>query len=373
VSGRHLWITVLAILFGPHSPGFAQSPDGAPPGLLTTIKAIRTLSQDEGDRAYRVRVRGTVTHFDEQADTGLILHDGRFGQYVLNPPDLASIPAWRELQLGDVIELEGRTERGGFAPNVVPTAVRRLGHASLPTPKRIAFASMLTGRHDCDYVEVVGVVLRTWRSPDQAQRTLFADVAFEEGVLRATFRQHEAADADRFIDARVRLRGNVGTLFGPTEQLRGVSLFVGRVSDIEVLESPPNPFTIPAREIRSIYNYSAAGEVNRRIRVRGVVIGYVPGHPVEIRDFTSTSPFRFMRRGGVDDGTGGAHRDRAAGWRRAGHVVDVVGFGGHAESPSSRTPSSARPVRPAIGRGHSGSNVLTRTTMRRSCGWKGTF
>ena len=111
---------------------------------------------------------------------------------------------------------------------------------------------MLTGRHDCDYVEVDGVVLRTWRSPDPKMHTLFADVAFEEGVLRATFWEYEAADVDRFIDARVRLRGNVGTLFGASEQLRGVSLFVGRTSDVVVLESPPDPFSMPIRSIGSI-------------------------------------------------------------------------------------------------------------------------
>ena len=117
--------------------------------------------------------------------------------------------------------------------------------------------------------------------------TLFADVAYEDGVVRAAFWDYTAEDLSRFIDARVRLRGNVGTLFGPTEQLRGVSLFAGRVSDVIVLEPPPDPFTLPARTIRSLYNYSSAGEVNRRIRVRGVVTGYRPGRPVEVRDFTT--------------------------------------------------------------------------------------
>ena len=74
--------------------------------------------------------------------------------------------------------------------------------------------------------------------------TLFADVAFEEGVLRATFWDYEPADQDRFIDARVRLRGNVGTLFGPSAQMRGVSLFAGKASEIEVLESAPDPFSM---------------------------------------------------------------------------------------------------------------------------------
>ena len=67
------------------------------------------------------------------------------------------------------------------------------------------------------------------------------DVAVEEGVVRAAFWDFGTQDFERFIDARVRLRGNVGSLFGRTEQLRGVSLFVGHTGDIVVLEPPPDP------------------------------------------------------------------------------------------------------------------------------------
>ena len=330
VSGRHLWFTALALLLGPISQGFAQTHTAAPLDVLTTIKAIRALSQNEADRGYRVRLRAIVTHFDEQNNTGLIIHDGQVGQYVLDPSpgDAAAMPAWKDLQQGDSIELEGRTVRGGFAPNVVPSAVRRLGHGARPVPERIAFASMLTGRHDCDYVEVDGVVLRTWRSPDPAMHTLFADVAVEEGILRATFWDYTDADVDRFIDARVRLRGNAGTIFGSSAQLRGMSLFVGRTSEIVMLESPPDPFSMTVRSIRSIYNYSPGGEVNRRLRVRGVVTAYIAGHPVEISDFTSTARFRFVRHVlYVDDGSGGARieTEQSQGVD-PGTVVDVVGF-----------------------------------------------
>ena len=78
----------------------------------------------------------------------------------------AATSAWRELRRGDLVEIEGRTVRGGFAPNIEPLIVRRLGPAPLPAPKTIAFASMLTGRHDCDYVEITGVVQRAWRPSD---------------------------------------------------------------------------------------------------------------------------------------------------------------------------------------------------------------
>ena len=321
------WILTLALaaLSAP-STSRAQGTGETLP-LLTTIQSIRALSQDEASRGYPVRVRGIVTHFDELAHGGLILHDGQFGQYVNTPAHPERVGEWR-LQRGDLIEVEGRTVRGGFAPNLEPSHVRKISRASLPRPKTIPYASMLTGRHDCDYVEVNGVIQRAWLASDPTNRTMFAEVAYEEGLLRATFWDYQPDELAHLIDARVRLRGNVGTLFGQTEQLRGVSLFVGHTSDIVVLESPPNPFDLPTRSIRSIYNYSAAGEVNRRIRVRGVVTGYVPGHPVEISDFTSTARFRYVRHVlYVDDGTGGARVETEQPQRvRPGAVVEVAGF-----------------------------------------------
>ncbi len=209
-----------------------------------------------------------------------------------------------------------------------PQFVRVVATSPLPTPKHISFGSLLTGRHDCDYIEVVGVVQRMWLSSDPHVRTLFADVAVEEGVVRAFFWDYAPADLKDLIDARVRLRGNVGTIFGRTGQVRGVSLFVGRTSDIDVLESPPDPFVRPVRPINSIYDYSSSGEVNRRTRVRGTVTAYIPGRPVEMNDFPSKAMFRFVRHViYVDDGTGAARVETEQPLKLTpGTVVDVAGF-----------------------------------------------
>ena len=310
-------------------PSAAQPTAAHPPlATLTSIGAIRALSQDDAARGYPVRVRATVTHVDELAHGTLIIHDGTLGQFVVPPAAAASLPDWSQLRRGDVVDIEGRTERGGFAPNILPSAIRRVSRAPLPRPKQIPFSAMLTGRHDCDYVEIAGVIQRAWLPSDPQVRTLFADVAYDDGVVRAAFWDYTRADLTRFIDARVRLRGNVGTLFGSTEQLRGVSLFVGRISDVAVVEPPPDPFALPTRSIRSLYNYSAAGEVNRRLRVRGVVTAYRPGRPVEVRDFTSTARFRYVRTVlYVDDGTGGARVEtEEAPAARVGSLVEVSGF-----------------------------------------------
>ena len=112
----------------------SPNPPAVPLPTLTTISAIRALSQDEGARGYPVRVRGTVTHVDEDADVIVFIHDGRLGQFV-DPPPAGTTPlnlVWRELRRGDLVEIEGRTVRGGFAPNLEPLIVRRLGPPPLP-------------------------------------------------------------------------------------------------------------------------------------------------------------------------------------------------------------------------------------------------
>ena len=295
--------------------------------LLTEIRAIRGLSLDEGARGYPVRISGIVTHFDETLANGLIVFDGSFGQFV-EPPPPSRVPIWKEIRTGDIVEIEGRTIRGGFAPNVLPERMRTLGHGNLPPAKRLPYAELLTGRHDCEYVDVVGVIQRAWLSTNPNQRTLFADVAVEDGVLRAAFWSHSPEDLERFIDARVHLRGNVGAIFAPTEQLRGVSLFAGRTSDIEILEAAPDPFALPVRPIRSVYNYSSAADVNRRIRVRGVVTARVLGRPVETNDFSTASVFRYVRHVlYVADESGGARIEtKQTPAVRPGDIVEIAGF-----------------------------------------------
>ena len=170
-----------------------------------------------------------------------------------------------------------------------PPGFRKLGAGRCLLAAAIAYSAMLTGRYDCDYVEIVGVVQRAWLSSDPPSRVMFADVAIEEGVVRASFWDYSSpADLTRFIDARVQLRGNIGTIFGQTEQLRGVSLFVGRTRGRHRPRAAAGSVLV-AHSIRNIYNYSAAGEVNRRIRVRGVVTARIPGRPVEMNDFTTSS------------------------------------------------------------------------------------
>jgi signal transduction histidine kinase len=299
----------------------------APLPVLTDISAIRALSQSEAARGYPVRIRGTVTHFDERRSNGLFVFDGEYGQFV-QPPASGSLSKWDPIRIGDVVDITGRTIRGGFAPNVVPDDIRVAGHGGWPVPLHVTYASLLTGRHDCEFVEITGVVRRAWLSTGPDPHTMFADIALEDGTVRAAFWDYKPGELERFIDARVRLRGNVGAIFGPTEQLIGVSLLAGRTSDVEVLEPSTDPFTLRLRPIGNIFTYSYAAEVNRRIRIRGLVVGAVPGRPVAVNDFSSGSVFRSIRHVlYVKDATGSATVEtEQTSPVQPGDVVEVAGF-----------------------------------------------
>ncbi len=313
-------------LGGARSSSPQDRPDPTLP-LLTRIKEIRVLSLDEGARGYPVRIAGTVTFVDGSRRTGLIVHDGESGQYVFPRYEVDTVAGWDDLQQGDLIQIDGYTARGGFAPNVLPQRIRKVGHGPLPKPKILPYSALLTGRYDCDYAEIEGVVQRAWLS-DPEPHTLFAEVAIEGGVVRASFWDFRPEDPARLVDGRIRMRSNVGALFSQTGQLRGISMLAERTSDIEVLEPPPDPFALPLRPIRSIYEYSPRGEVNRRIRVRGTVTGQVLGRPVEVADFTTTTTLRYLRHVVyVRDETSGARIETEQDLSvRPGDLVDVAGF-----------------------------------------------
>jgi signal transduction histidine kinase len=313
---RAAFACVLACL-----PLAATAGDGPRPApRLTRVKAIRDLSPDEAARRYPVRIRGTVTYVDESWPSGIIVHDGDAGQFVLYSEKTG-------LRQGDRVEVEGVTIRGGFAPNVQPERVRRLGRGALPTPKRPPYPELLTGRYDCEYVEVDGVGQRAW-SPTPPAAGMFLEVAVDGGIVRASLWGTRPEDLDRFVDARLRLRGNVGALFGPAGQLRGVSLLAGPPDEVAVLDPPPDPFSLRVRPVVSLYRYSSGGEVDRRIRIRGVVTAYRPGLPVEIVDSTTTLTYRDVRHVlYVRDETGAARVETVQATPASpGDVVDVAGF-----------------------------------------------
>ena len=287
----------------------------APPGRSpsATAHGSRTfarLSQDGG----AARLPGPHSRhghpFRRSArSTTLIVHDGAFGQFVMPPANAVSVGDWAELQ--------GRRPRRDRGPDrcaadllrtSMPEHVRKLGRAAMPQERTIAYLG------DADRP----LRLRLRRSRRRHPAGLAVARIPSRGSCSPTWRSRTAwcappsgtsspADLTRFIDARVQLRGNIGTIFGRTEQLRGVSLFAGRIEDMIVLEAAAGS-VFPARRARSGTSTtirrpakSTAGFASAASSPRDVT-----GTPVAMSDFTTSATFRYIVNVlYVKDGTGG--------------------------------------------------------------------
>jgi signal transduction histidine kinase len=302
-----------------------QPPQTDSQPAFTDIAAIRALTPEAANRRRRARIHGTITYINEREPAGMIVHDGEaglfihYGDYFVENPPVKFRP-------GDIVDVDGYTTGHGFAPAIVPDDVRLLGRGPLPVPKQVPYAALLSGGYDCAYIEIVGVGQRAWLS--ETGKTLFVDVAVEGGVVRAWFWDHAPEDLTRFVDARVRLRGNAGTLFNQARQVRGVTLFGRRASEAEVETNASDPWSLPVRAISSLYTHQSKEQSDRRVRLRGTVTATRVGQPVFVEDLTMHTRSRVVRHEiYLRDDTSAALIETEQPFTLApGDIVDVAGF-----------------------------------------------
>jgi signal transduction histidine kinase len=296
-----------------------------PPSALTDIRAIRALTPEAANSRRRARIRGILTYINEREPAGIIVHDGEaglfvhYGDYFTEQPPLSLHP-------GDIVEVDGYTTGHGFAPAIIPDDVRVVGQGRLPAPKQVPYASLLSGEFDCAYIEIAGVGQRAWLS--ESGKTLFVDVAVEGGVVRAWFWHFAPEDLTRFVDARVKLRGNAGTLYNQARQVRGVTLFGSRAAEAVAEPNAPDPWSLPVRAISSLYTHHAREQIDRRVRLRGVVTATRVGQPVFVEDLTMHTRSRVVRHEiYVRDDTSAALIETEQPFTLVpGDIVDVAGF-----------------------------------------------
>src|SRR5215475_11942817 len=97
--------------------------------VLTNGLQVQLLSQKTTADKLKAVLRGVVTCYLPDSDS-LVLQDATRGVYV---SQLSA--AWNDApRLGDSLEIEGVTDPGQFAPQLLATKVTRFGAGELPMP-----------------------------------------------------------------------------------------------------------------------------------------------------------------------------------------------------------------------------------------------
>jgi signal transduction histidine kinase/CheY-like chemotaxis protein len=316
-----LAIALLLVL----TPGVWARDSEASPGLpaLTTGVQVRNLTIAESRRGYPVHLKSAVVLIYDPLWGMLYLHDAT-GTVYANLKGRPELP----LRSGQLVEVEGVTAIGEYAPIIDRPVVRVIGEAPLPPTRPLNVDRLLNPTSYSEWVGIDGVV----QSAVEVRQHLTLGIAVEGRRVDVLTTRFAGIDRDRLIDARVLVRAVSGPLFNQRRQMRGVNLFTPSLSDVQVLErAPADPFELPIRSIESLMTYVPDARLGHRIRVRGVVALHWPGRALFLRD-----------------GSHGLYVPRPPATALAvGDLVDAVGFA----APGDYTPILEDAAVRRVGRG----------------------
>jgi signal transduction histidine kinase/CheY-like chemotaxis protein len=250
--------------------------DAGPPAqlpLLTTVGAVHGLSADEARRGYPVRLRAVVTYFNP-VGRNLTVQDPTGGIYVA----VHNSPIPENLRPGHVIDLEGLSGPGGFAPVVAAPRIRIVGSGPLPEPRAVDLEQLFTGIADSEWIEVTGVV----HSMAHRDGRMYLGLTAGAHQLEVEVASPVAMPAS-LLHSRVRVHGVCGPRFNSRRQILGV--FVS-VPDPRLVFVDAAAQTPALRSIAQLLQYSPEGATGGVSRIRGTVIATQRTGPTYVSDGT---------------------------------------------------------------------------------------
>ena len=324
-------VAALALLRAPAVLS-AQNADSNRLPTLTTAHAAHSLTSEEAAREYPVHVRGVVTYYDPYIDprhAAIFICDASGCIFVK-----ASAHPILPIHAGTVIDVEGVSGAGDFAPIVDQPTIRVAGESHVPAQApRVSLTHLMTGADDGQWIEVEGLV----HSVIESDTNVTFNLAVSDGMVSATTVREKGTDYQRLVDAKILLHANAAPFFSKDRQMIGARLLFPTLAELKIEEpAPAEAFSLSLRSIDHLLRYDPHRAFQHRVRVRGRVTLYWPARLLCIEDGTGGLCAPLMQADGV----------------APGDLADVVGFpmsSGYAatlEDVIFRPAGAGQPVKP---------------------------
>jgi PAS domain S-box-containing protein len=271
VSFRN-WHWLIAISL---AAAYATSASGQD-NVLSTAEQVRKLTPEQAAQHIKVRLKGVVTFYDESLYSRFVQDEtaGIYFREMVNMPPLKA---------GQLIELEGQTDAGEYAPVIVPSSVKVIGEGKFPRALPVTLDDLVSGREDSQFVEVSATV-RSVRFEEETQNYLI-DVVTGGERFAVYSRQLPVTNREALVESVLKVRGVCATLFNRQRQLFGFNLLVPLPEDLTIERpAPEKPFDITAQPISSLLRFTAQSTTGRRVKVLGTVVYQEPGIALFIQD-----------------------------------------------------------------------------------------
>lgn len=267
---------------------------------IVHIGEVRALAWDDAAKSLPVRVRGVVTWqgFRDQ----LIVQDDTGGCW-LEMSEARGRQLWTAddtifdlIRVGDVLEIEGVSGPGGYAPVILPTSLRIVGKQPLPAARAMEPTRFFSGAEAGLRIEVRAVV-QGYRSAGSAW---VLELNADPGRFTAEVPLGALPDPAALVDAVVRVTGVAVTRINSRGELTMPRLFSSRASDLVIEVPAPAPFAAPLVGLDRLLPFRPEPAGPHRLCVIGVVTYALKGKflylqegdsavRVEVR---STEPFQ---------------------------------------------------------------------------------
>lgn len=245
--------------------------------VLRTAAEVRALTPAEAAAHLHVQIRGVVIGQAEPNDSALVIADETAGLYAAGSSNIVM-----QVHRGDLVEVEGTTDPGQFAPFLDIETCRKVGVGPIPEPRAVTFDELISGWLDAQWVEVSGVVHRceTLSSTDPVEKSR---LELATGGGRLSVELGTAAKPEELVDAEVRLRGLCFYEVNKNRQVLNPLLLVPPEVPLRVETPPPkDAFDTRVCSIGSLLQFSPNRIYSHRVQVRGTVTHYRPGEALWI-------------------------------------------------------------------------------------------
>lgn len=230
------------------------------PSILTTAEQIHRLAREEAARAHRAIIRGIVTcKLPDSA--AMVVQDSTRGLYVdWITEEFDACPT-----LGELVEVEGITDPGEFAPQLHALRITCLGEGEPPQPTRPTWDQLINGSLDTEYVEIQGVVTSV--------RADSATLLTHGGKIQISLFGTNAVPLPRFENSLIRLRGCLFACWDAnTHQVRvgEIRMFSPTITIDEA--APEDPFACATKRAPELLLFDPQASALRRVKVSGQIV-----------------------------------------------------------------------------------------------------
>lgn len=194
---------------------------------LDRVDTIRALDPRSVTGEEQVELVGRVTYADPIWQMVFLEQDDHY--LYVNAPATDLVP-------GDQVRVSGSLTKGLVNVYVIADQIDVLGRSDMPPPQRLDLGKIDLRLHDSEWVETEGTVYHVYEEEHYISCHAWSDgVNFKIHIPRSS----KPINSASLVDAKVRVRGNLGVDLDTNGRVVGYGVFVGTKDDLEIRESGP--------------------------------------------------------------------------------------------------------------------------------------